>query len=153
MSSSNNSVCARGRASIVVVAIALTATGCGKSAPPTVGPALDWLSVRGMTCAENAAPNDAFRQWVCRAPASESIVLDANDSELKDVVVSTPDSGAAAKQLSDALDIPGLVGLDIGAARTWLAAHSTSGSTNLGSWVLDLSTDQRSMVLSLFRQD
>lgn len=106
-----------------------------------------------MTCAENAAPNVAFRQWVCRAPTSESVVLDANESELKDVVVSTPASGAAARQLSDALDIPGLVGLDIGAARTWLAAQSTSGSMNLGSWVLDLSTDQGSMVLSLFRQD
>jgi hypothetical protein len=137
------------------VLVALLVSGCGQPAPATVQPALDWARAAGFRCSGPEADQSQFLQWTCE-DGSRRLVIDADANELKDIIASAPStsgSGDLASWLSLVIGMPGLPGLDVAAARQWIAVHAQGGQVALGAYVLSLDQWSDRATLTLFRSD
>jgi hypothetical protein len=123
---------------VVILLAATSAAGCSgplDKAPRPVRDALDPFLKAGYACAGPSSDNSAFSQWQCdrlSAGVHAFVVLDGDDSGVKQVTATVDQAGATQKTRDVALaffnDVASInVSGSAAAVHDWVAAHIAEG--------------------------
>jgi hypothetical protein len=124
---------------LVGLLAAASITACSGSldrAPKPVQAALDPFLKAGYTCAGPSSDNSAFSQWQCDRRSADGVrfyvVLDTDESNVKQVTATVDQSGAASTSRQVALDFfEDVARIEVGGSaesiKDWVTTHVSDG--------------------------
>jgi len=139
------------RGLVVGLLAAASMTACSgplDRAPKPVQAALDPFLKAGYACAGPSSDNSAFSQWQCDRQSADGVnyfvVLDTDESSVKQVTATVDQSGAASTRREVALDFfEDVARIDVGgsaeAVKDWVTTHvSDGGQEQIGPTLVTL---------------